>query len=347
MPWDLKRGPWNRRGIQGSLRSGCQSGIGVLGGRQGLALRFSLMVVSLEPILELGVVIFTNGELIFKESLTLRVDELVFSAELVAIRVALRVCAEKNFSPDRLYSDCVSALVAINLEKGQLAHQIIQEQEMMTRAPELPWFRRHSLIEGNEFAYRIAKAGCFRGRSLRTPVTKKEVYREDQGSSPGLMVGQMEEQCEGERVRDMGSSPSLHRFKIKRNLDCVYGERDVNARHYVLDCPRVVGVQEERRRARGAIESKLLRNHSKLLEKAHDVAAELFLSSMATALQKFDKDPEQQLYTPKIVDIAADVMEMHAMAAALQKIDLDPEQQLYTPKIEDIAAAVMEMHENI
>ncbi|UYV63114.1 hypothetical protein LAZ67_2003174 [Cordylochernes scorpioides] len=95
-----------------------------------------------------GVVIFTNGELIFQESLTLRVDELVFSAELVAIRVALRVCAEKNFSPDRLYSDCMSALVAINLEKGQLAHQIIQELEMMTRAPELPWFRRHSLIEG-------------------------------------------------------------------------------------------------------------------------------------------------------------------------------------------------------
>ncbi|UYV83967.1 hypothetical protein LAZ67_X000718 [Cordylochernes scorpioides] len=83
-----------------------------------------------------GVVIFTNGELIFQESLTLRVDELVFSAELVAIRVALRVCAEKNFSPDRLYSDCMSVLVAINLVKGQLAHQIIQELEMITRAPE-------------------------------------------------------------------------------------------------------------------------------------------------------------------------------------------------------------------
>ncbi|UYV61486.1 hypothetical protein LAZ67_1005027 [Cordylochernes scorpioides] len=123
-----------------------------------------------------GVVIFTNGELIFQESLTLRVDKLVFSAELVAISEALRVCAEKNFSPDRLYSDCMSALVAINLEKGQLAHQIIQELGMMTRAPELPWFRRHSPIEGNEFADRIAKAGCFRGRSLRTPVTKKEVY---------------------------------------------------------------------------------------------------------------------------------------------------------------------------
>ncbi|UYV68755.1 hypothetical protein LAZ67_6000683 [Cordylochernes scorpioides] len=59
--------------------------------------------------------------------------------ELVAIRVALRVCAEKNFSPDRLYSDCMSALVAINLVKGQLAHQIIQELEMTTRAPELYW----------------------------------------------------------------------------------------------------------------------------------------------------------------------------------------------------------------
>ncbi|UYV75373.1 hypothetical protein LAZ67_13000024 [Cordylochernes scorpioides] len=36
-----------------------------------------------------------------------------------------------------------------------------------------------------------------------------------------------------------------------------------------------------------------------------------------------------------------------AMAAALQKIDLDPEQQLYTPKIVDIAAAVMEMYGDI
>ncbi|UYV83715.1 hypothetical protein LAZ67_23002289 [Cordylochernes scorpioides] len=319
-----------------------------------------------------GVVIYTNGELIFQESLTLRVDELVFSAELVAIRVALRVCAEKNFSPDRLYSDCMSALVVINLEKGQLAHQIIQELEMMTRAPELPWFRRHSLIEGNEFADRIAKAGCFRGRSLRTPVTKKEVYRRIRGHVQDLWLDRWRNSVKGREVfngvttpkylckvmshklirvvRDMGSSPSLHRFKIKRNPDCVYGERDVNARHYVLDCPRVVGVQEERSRARGAIESKLLRNHSKLLEKAHDVAAELFLSytsgpvrkywaslnfynfcgyqirpassgsidSMAAALQKFDIDPEQQLYTPKIVDIAADVMEMHDGALILQ-----------------------------
>ncbi|UYV72374.1 HCFC2 [Cordylochernes scorpioides] len=36
-----------------------------------------------------------------------------------------------------------------------------------------------------------------------------------------------------------------------------------------------------------------------------------------------------------------------AMAAALQKIDIDPEQQLYTPKIVDIAAAVIEMYGDI
>ncbi|UYV70829.1 GOT2 [Cordylochernes scorpioides] len=36
-----------------------------------------------------------------------------------------------------------------------------------------------------------------------------------------------------------------------------------------------------------------------------------------------------------------------AMAAALQKIDMDPEQQLYTPKIEDIATVVIEMHGDI
>ncbi|UYV69433.1 hypothetical protein LAZ67_6003601 [Cordylochernes scorpioides] len=35
------------------------------------------------------------------------------------------------------------------------------------------------------------------------------------------------------------------------------------------------------------------------------------------------------------------------MAAALQKIDMDSEQQLYTPKIEDIATAVREMHGDI
>ncbi|UYV68191.1 hypothetical protein LAZ67_5003321 [Cordylochernes scorpioides] len=36
-----------------------------------------------------------------------------------------------------------------------------------------------------------------------------------------------------------------------------------------------------------------------------------------------------------------------AMAAALQNIDIDPEQQLYPPKMVDIAAAVIEMHGDI
>ncbi|UYV85105.1 hypothetical protein LAZ67_X004585 [Cordylochernes scorpioides] len=154
-----------------------------------------------------GVVIYTNGELIFQEGLALRVDELVFSAELVAIRVALRVCAEKNFSPDRLYSDCMSALVVINLEKGQLAHQIIQELEIMTRAPELPWFRRHSLIEGNEFADRIAKAGCFTGRSLRTPVTKKEVYRRIRGYVQDLWLDRWRNSVKGREVFNGVTTP--------------------------------------------------------------------------------------------------------------------------------------------
>ncbi|UYV67510.1 hypothetical protein LAZ67_5001019 [Cordylochernes scorpioides] len=41
------------------------------------------------------------------------------------------------------------------------------------------------------------------------------------------------------------------------------------------------------------------------------------------------------------------LVRFQAMAAALQKIDIDPEQQLYTPKIVDIAAAVIEMHRDI
>ncbi|UYV82741.1 hypothetical protein LAZ67_22000704 [Cordylochernes scorpioides] len=144
MPWNLKRVPWNGRGTQGSLRSGFQSGIG---GPTGIGTEVFTDGSKSGTNNGAGVVIFTNEELIFQESLTLRVDELVFSAELVAIREALRVCAEKNFSPDRLYSNCMSALVPINLEKRQLAHQIIQELEMMTRAPELHWVRGHSLIE--------------------------------------------------------------------------------------------------------------------------------------------------------------------------------------------------------
>ncbi|UYV78250.1 hypothetical protein LAZ67_16000683 [Cordylochernes scorpioides] len=40
--------------------------------------------------------------------------------------------------------------------------------------------------------------------------------------------------------------------------------------------------------------------------------------AMAAALQKFDIDPEQQLYTPKIVDIAVDVMEMHGVLDRLR-----------------------------
>ncbi|UYV82206.1 hypothetical protein LAZ67_21001336 [Cordylochernes scorpioides] len=120
MPWDLKRGPWNRRGTQGNSAWNWSPG-----GPTGIGTEVFTDGSKSGTTTGAGVVIFTNGELIFQESLTLRVDELVFSAELVAIRVALRVCAEKNFSPDCLYSDCMSALVAINLEKGQLAHQII------------------------------------------------------------------------------------------------------------------------------------------------------------------------------------------------------------------------------
>ncbi|UYV66547.1 hypothetical protein LAZ67_4002021 [Cordylochernes scorpioides] len=151
-PWALKRVPWNGRGTQGSLRSGCQSGIGSPGVPTGIGTEVFTDGSKSGTNTGAGVVIFTNGELIFQESVTLRVDELVYSAELVAIREALRMCAEKNLSPDRLYSDCMSALVAINMEKGQLAHQIIQELEMISRAPDLHWVRGHSLIEEEKAA---------------------------------------------------------------------------------------------------------------------------------------------------------------------------------------------------
>ncbi|UYV79664.1 hypothetical protein LAZ67_18000215 [Cordylochernes scorpioides] len=70
--------------------------------------------------------------------------------------------------------------------------------------------------------------------------------------------------------------------------------------------------------------------------------------------QKIDIDPEQQLYTPKIKNIATAVIErcMETSEALhwtqqQQKIDIDPEQQLYTPKIKNIATAVIEMYGDI
>ncbi|UYV74714.1 hypothetical protein LAZ67_12000660 [Cordylochernes scorpioides] len=69
--------------------------------------------------------------------------------------------------------------------------------------------------------------------------------------------------------------------------------------------------------------------------------------AMAPAFQKIDMDPEQQLYTPKIENIAViDILETSEALNWIgqqqqQKIDMDPEQHLYTPKIEDIAAIEM------
>ncbi|UYV73382.1 ASPRV1 [Cordylochernes scorpioides] len=58
------------------------------------------------------------------------------------------------------------------------------------------------------------------------------------------------------------------------------------------------------------------------------------------SLQKIDMDSDQQLYTPKIVDIAIAMIEMQGTSETLhwtqqhqQKFDMDPEQQFYTPKI--------------
>ncbi|UYV65012.1 hypothetical protein LAZ67_3002816 [Cordylochernes scorpioides] len=64
--------------------------------------------------------------------------------------------------------------------------------------------------------------------------------------------------------------------------------------------------------------------------------------AMAAFLQKIDIDPEQQLYTPNIVNNCCDrdrCMEaseaLHWTRQQQHKIDMDPEQQLYTPKIEN------------
>ncbi|UYV65174.1 K02A2.6-like [Cordylochernes scorpioides] len=52
-------------------------------------------------------------------------------------------------------------------------------------------------------------------------------------------------------------------------------------------------------------------------------------------------DPEQQLYTPKIENIAVIEMETSEALHWTQQQKIDPEQQLYTPKIENIAVIEM------
>ncbi|UYV76066.1 hypothetical protein LAZ67_13002377 [Cordylochernes scorpioides] len=63
-----------------------------------------------------------------------------------------------------------------------------------------------------------------------------------------------------------------------------------------------------------------------------------------------NRSSRRKKYNSKVLEIKFQDSEgilRRTMAATLQKIDLDPEQQLYTPKIVDIAAAVMEMHGDI
>ncbi|UYV60712.1 hypothetical protein LAZ67_1002005 [Cordylochernes scorpioides] len=61
-------------------------------------------------------------------------------------------------------------------------------------------------------------------------------------------------------------------------------------------------------------------------------------------------DPEQQLYTPKIVDIEIAVIEILGFdtdSDTTIRTSFPGEQQLYTPKIENIVTAVIEMYGDI
>ncbi|UYV73035.1 EPM2AIP1, partial [Cordylochernes scorpioides] len=122
-----------------------------------------------------GIAIFSDGSVVGRQTLKLRHDELVYSAELVAIREALIWCGRDYLSPKAIYSDCMPALVSICLEKGQMAHEIADLLREMDGPPELYWVKGHSLIEANELADKLAKEGCWSGRDVVTPIPKKEV----------------------------------------------------------------------------------------------------------------------------------------------------------------------------
>ncbi|UYV69503.1 hypothetical protein LAZ67_6003839 [Cordylochernes scorpioides] len=158
-----------------------------------------------------------------------------------------------------------------------------------------------SLIEGNELADKLAKEGCWSGRDVVTPIPKKEVFKRIRAHINGLWKDRSVEAINGRKafkwigdpkrngrilshklnrmITGYGPFPlSLARFGIKTDDRCICGSPGANAKHFIVDCPRVPRGEEESRRVRGAIELELLKSHWKLLERAHDDASELFLN---------------------------------------------------------------------
>ncbi|UYV79383.1 hypothetical protein LAZ67_17002403, partial [Cordylochernes scorpioides] len=82
-----------------------------------------------------GIAIFSDGSVVGRQTLKLRHDELVYSAELVAIREALIWCRRDCLSPKAIYSDCMSALISICLEKEQMAHEVADLLSEMDSPP--------------------------------------------------------------------------------------------------------------------------------------------------------------------------------------------------------------------
>ncbi|UYV84322.1 hypothetical protein LAZ67_X001844 [Cordylochernes scorpioides] len=235
-----------------------------------------------------GIAIFSDGSVVGRQTLKLRHDELVYSAELVAIREALIWCRRDCLSPKAIYSDCMSALISICLEKGQMAHEVAD-------------------------LLKLAKEGCWSGRDVVTPIPKKkEIFRRIRAHINDLWMERWEEATNGREsfkwikvpkrngrilshklntmITGHGPFPiSLARFGIKADDKCVCGSPGANAKHFIMDCPRVPRGDEESRRVKGAIELELLKSHWKLLERAHDVASELFLYYL---LRRMDRPPE-------------------------------------------------------
>ncbi|UYV64195.1 hypothetical protein LAZ67_2007019 [Cordylochernes scorpioides] len=209
-----------------------------------------------------------------------------FTCELTAIWKALDVCLNQPSLHQAegiiIYSHSRSALEAIqkgNTRITQKIHSLLTQLETLEKNCILQWIPAHVGIEGNEMADELAKEA----RKLSQRKEQMSVFDADALAKYKIIKKKKKKDqiCEINSERKL--TKTITRLRTKHYKGMTIHPDGTRTYKACNNCP---GVE---------------------LTPTHIFSC----PAMAAALQKIYLDPEQQLYTPKIVDIAAAVMEMH------------------------------------